>query len=250
MRLHRHAGDPVHLRLEPHHVGGAPERGLGGGRIPGVGIDADVRGPLLPHERRAGGQRVGGRGHRGQRLVVDDDELGAISRRLGRVRDHHRDRFADHAHPVLGQRRMRRDEDRRAVAVRETKLVRVRRDRRVGDRFEAVVGGIFTGEHGDHPRRLHGVGGLDAAEARVGVGRPHEAGVDLTRQGEVVAVASLARDEAPVLLARNGLADALRRRGGERPDERMHRAGQYSAGATGHAARERMPGLRAWRDVL
>ena len=64
-RLHRHARDPLHPRLEPHHVGGAGECGVGGRGIARVGVDAHVRGGFLPAARGARGGRLDGDGDRG-----------------------------------------------------------------------------------------------------------------------------------------------------------------------------------------
>ena len=77
--------------------------------------------PGSPRRRRGG--------DRGQRLVVDPDPLGRVRRDGGGLRDHHRHRLAREAGAVRRQRRVRRDEERRAVAAAERKLVRVRRHR-------------------------------------------------------------------------------------------------------------------------
>src|SRR3989441_11716365 len=77
------------------------------------------------------------------------------------------------------------------------------------DRPEAIGRGVLAGQHRDHARYLHGAGAVDAPEACVGVRRAHHARVGLARQVEVVAVATLAGDEAQVFPSPNRLAETL-----------------------------------------
>ena len=167
-RLHRDAGDAVHLRLEPNDVGGARERGVGGGDVATVGVDAHVGARLVPDERRARRLAVGrGRYHR-QWRVFHAHGLGAVARRGRHLRDHHRDRLADQPHATIRrQRRMRRDEVGCAVAVAQLWLVRVRRHRAVRNRLEPVGGHVGAGQHGDHARHLERTGHIDTDDARV-----------------------------------------------------------------------------------
>jgi hypothetical protein len=64
-------------------------------------------------------------------------------------------------------------------------------------------------EDGEHSRQLERRRTVDATDASVRVERAHEGRVRLVSQIEVVAEASGALDEALVLLAEDGLTDAL-----------------------------------------
>ena len=166
-RLQRDAGDAVHAGLEPDHVGGAGERGVGGGRIAAVGVDAHVGAGLLPDERRAGGGRLRGADHDRQRLVLHPHRLGAVAGGRRRLGDDHGHRLAHEPHAVGGQRRVRGDKVLRAVAVRELRLVRVGRNGAVRNRLEPVGGHVGAGQHGDHARHLERAGHIDTDDARV-----------------------------------------------------------------------------------
>ena len=228
-RLQRDAGDPVHAGLEPDHVGGAGERGVGGGRIAAVGVDAHVGAGLLPDERRAGGRRLGGADHDRQRLVLHPHRLGAVAGGRRRLGDDHGHRLAHEPHAVGGQRRVRGDEVLRAVAVRELRLVRVGRNGAVRNRLEPVGGRVGPGEHGKHARRLERGGGVDADDARVGVRRADEARVRLPRRVEVVAVPAAADDQPRVFYAAHGFAEALARRAGTRRQKRHRYSANWAA---------------------
>ena len=75
-----------------------------------------VAGVVVPHRRRAGGERRRGGDHRGQRLVVDLDQLGRVLGLVQRVGDDEGDRVADIAHALLRKQRLRADKGRGAVA--------------------------------------------------------------------------------------------------------------------------------------
>ena len=53
----------------------------------------------------------------GQRLVIDDDQVGCVLGERGGLGDDHGDRLAGEAHLVLGKQRLRRLLDLRPVAV-------------------------------------------------------------------------------------------------------------------------------------
>ena len=109
-RLHRHAGDPLHPRIEPHHVGGARERGVHRRGI----ADLARRRTRSTWSRPRGSARRGGGGearrHRGQRRPLHGDALGAVARGRRRLGDDHGDDLAHEARAVGGHRRVRRDE--------------------------------------------------------------------------------------------------------------------------------------------
>jgi hypothetical protein len=73
---------------------------------------------------------------------------------------------------------------------------------------EAVGGRVAAGQHREHAGQGERGGGIDRADARVRVRRAHEGGVDLAGQGDVVAEAPAAGDQARILLARERLAEA------------------------------------------
>ena len=206
-RLHRHAGHPLHPRLEPHDVGGARERALDGRRVSDLRIDAHVRLGFGPEDRRVRGGRGEAPRHGGQRLPVRHHALGSVARRRRRVGDDHGDDGAHEARTIGGHRRMRGHEEH--VARADDLFVGVRRHRRMRDGLHAVGGGVAAGQHGDHARRGERGGGVDAHDSRVSVRRAHEAGVGLARQVDVVAVAAAARQQARVFLAKHRLADPL-----------------------------------------
>ena len=66
-RLHRHAGDALHPRLEPDDMRGMGKGGGGRGLVADLDIDAEIAGGFVPQLRRARFQRVGGKCDRRQR---------------------------------------------------------------------------------------------------------------------------------------------------------------------------------------
>ena len=73
--LHRHARDPLVVEDLRHHEIGAVEHRRVGAE---VHLEREVRTVLGKDNRRVGGQRGFGVDHDGQRVVVDDDELGRV----------------------------------------------------------------------------------------------------------------------------------------------------------------------------
>ena len=90
-RLHRHAGDPVHARLEADDVRGPRERRVGGGGVAGLGVDAEVRRRVLPHTHGVAGDGVGGRDRCRERRPLHAHALGAVAGGGRCFGDHHRD---------------------------------------------------------------------------------------------------------------------------------------------------------------
>ena len=77
-RLERRRGHSRDDELEARDVRGAGEPAGHRVTIAGLPDERDVVGSLRPHRRRAGARHLGGRGHRGQRLVVDGHELRGV----------------------------------------------------------------------------------------------------------------------------------------------------------------------------
>ena len=121
-------------------------------------------------ERRAGLHRGLDVDDRGERLVLDDDRLGAVLRGGLRLRDHERD-WLPGEDDLLARERLRR-----AVGAG-------RRDRKVG-------GGQDRDDAGD----LEGAGAVDVDDAGVRLGREHEARVQEPVDVAVRRVARRARD--------------------------------------------------------
>ena len=78
-RLHRHAGDALHPRVEPHHVGRARERQVHGRGVADLAIHADVRGSAVVEDRRV----------RAPRRRCSPSRRAAASSRRPHARRHH-----------------------------------------------------------------------------------------------------------------------------------------------------------------
>ena len=92
-----------------------------------------------------GAARGGGRGHRGQLLVVDHHRFGAVARRAAGLGDHGGHRLADEAHHVHRQHRARRRGERRAVRALEG-----RRERSGLTPAAARSAPVSTAQHAGH----------------------------------------------------------------------------------------------------
>ena len=158
-RLHARGGDAVDHQAMLDDVIGLGERGFGRGLVAEQLHEADIVRAILPDPRRAVGASVRGRHDGGQRLVVDDDQLGRVERLVIGLRHHEGDVVADPARPVLGQRRIRRPED-AAVAPLQS----------IGHRQVAPSRGlpVFAGEHGEHAGRGLGLAWCRSSECAHG----------------------------------------------------------------------------------
>ena len=129
--------------------------------------------------------------HRGQRLVLDLDELQCVLGQVTAVRDDDRDALADVPHLVRGQA---------APGVPG----RVRTE--VGHRI-AQFGGLRAGDHRVHARCGLGPGGLDPRDPGVRVRAAQHGRVQGARGDPVGDVAAPAQQELRVLDAADRLAD-------------------------------------------
>src|SRR5215470_2245005 len=71
-----------------------------------------------------------------------------------------------------------------------------------------ILGGVRAGENGKAARRGQRGRSIDRLQARVRVWRAHEHRVGLARAIDVIGILALAGDEAVILLAPDGSADA------------------------------------------
>jgi hypothetical protein len=152
-------------------------------RLPGrAGQVVDLALLVVADQRRVGVERAAGVDDRGQRVVLDVDELERVARRVLVRGDDERDLLALEADLVAGEHRLRVVGDRRHPRQAERLEVLRRDDRRdVGVRERAR--------------------GVDGDDARVRVRAAQDRAVDHAGQADVVQVGALAADEARVLLA-------------------------------------------------
>ena len=139
-------------------------------------------GLVVADQRRVGVERLAGVDDRGQRFVLDIDQLERVVRRVLVGRDHERDLLALEAHLVAREHGLR--------------VVGDRRHPREPQRLE-VLGGDDGGDVGVRER----LRGVDRDDACVRVGATQDRAVDHSGQPDVVEVRALAADEARVLLA-------------------------------------------------
>ncbi len=149
-------------------------RGLGEGQVGRFLVsfdldEADIVWAIVPDQRHAGLDRVAGRNDGRQRLVIDLDQLGGIDRLVIGLGHDEGDIIADHAHPVLDQGRIARAIARRVVAPLEPA-----RHRQVAEAGRLVVG---AGDHREHAGGGFGLGGVDFADAGMGVRRAQHVAV-------------------------------------------------------------------------
>jgi len=151
-------------------------------------------------QRRAGSDCVLGARHSGQNFVIDRDHFRSIARqRFGRG-DHDGDTLADIAYSIPHQRRALG-----AVAFGAAHVL----GHDLGIECAKTVGcPILTGQDGKNAGYLFGGGFVDGPNARVGVRRKDEDGVPLAGEIEIRDIAATPRQEARILLARDGLSDA------------------------------------------
>ena len=152
--------------------------------------DEGVLGYTVVEERaRRRGARVE---NRLQGLVVDLDQLGGILGERPALGDDERDRLAGVADLPAREHGM--------AGVGDDAVVNAPRGKRSGVE-------IAGGQHRDHARLCHRVGGVDHPEPRVRVGAADERDVEEVGELEVVEVDRLAAEEAPVLAAEYGPPD-------------------------------------------
>ncbi len=163
----------------------------------GVG---DVVGILVPNSRRRWLGRIGRRGDRRERLVIDLDQLGGVLRLRQTLGDDNGDRVADITDPIDDQRRPLRRKHRRPVRLPAGHS-------RLGH-GEPVGGVIGAGINGSYTRRRRGRARCERLDHRMRVRRPQEHRIELSRQISVVLIPTFARQQPGVFKARYRLADS------------------------------------------
>ena len=139
-------------------------------------------------DQRVAGCGVGQSHHRGLRIDVDEDMLGCVGGRAGRLGHHRRHRLADEADGVAGQHRPGHP------------LV----DH--WDRLQIGQVQVGRGEHPEHAGLLPGIGCVHAGEAPLGHGGAHEAGADRTVETQVGHVAGSFGEHPGILGAQHPVA--------------------------------------------
>ena len=150
---------------------------------------ARLPGRFVPQSRRAIAKRRGRVDHRRQHAVVDRDELGGVARELARFGDDERDRVADMAHPLGGEREARRHDQR--VDRRDLRDARQRAD--------PVGGEIGGGEDAVNPGQRICRRRVDTGDLGMAVRRADDDGMELAENVDVVDKATLAAQEPVVL---------------------------------------------------
>ena len=134
----------------------------------------------------------------GERLVVDDDQIGRVLGDRGSLRDHHGDGLARKTRPVLRKQHLGRLLDGRAVAVLH----------HAAHRHRPGLADIVSGQHTDDAGKLTRRARIDALDRGVRMGAADKIGVGLVLEPDVVRVVALPGDEADVLSPPDGLPDA------------------------------------------
>ena len=154
---------------------------------------------MVVEKRRAGRERRLGRGHGRQRFDVEHDGFAGIAGLDARLGDHERERIADIADPVLGQRRARRLAHRRAVAVAPDRL---RTQLAIAEGLE-----IRRGPDSEHAGHRPRGGGIDRADPAMRVGAAQDPGMGLARQVDVVGIGAAPGQELRILAPAHRLTD-------------------------------------------
>ena len=190
-RLDRVRDQPVVDHAQPGDVGRLGERGVDGGAIAVLPVERQIVGHVVVHQWLAGLGCGFGIGHRGQRFVVDRDQLGRVLGLARGLGDHERDIVADMAYPIDAQHRTQPVLALRAVTIFHGDAARqgVAAGRRV---FRA-------GDHRQHPGRSLRRVDLDGLDPGMGLRRTHDGNVCLAVEIDIVGIAPGARDETLIL---------------------------------------------------
>jgi hypothetical protein len=155
-------------------------------------VDGEIGAGFRPELRRAGGERRARIHDWGKRFIIDGDKLGGVLRRGGAVGDNHRHALADVAHPLGGERRAVRHDQRLAAAPRQRRMAANAAD----------IAHVLAGENSDNARALRRRLGVYGSDAGKGMRRAYETGVGLIGQLHVGHEAAVAANESIVFEAR------------------------------------------------
>ncbi len=164
-----------------------------------------VAGDAVVHLGGVRGDGVGQVGDGRQVGVVDLQQFGGVAGLLLRVRDHHGDRIADVAHLADRDHRMRRFGHGRAVLAVDLPAA--------GQPADALGRHVGADEHFYHAGCCRCRRDVDAVDLRMRAVGAFDDGVELAGTVDVVGVVAFAAEEADVLFAANGCADAFEAHG-------------------------------------
>ena len=154
-------------------------------------IDGDVAGSLRPYLRRAGAHGFAQIDDRRALLIFHIDELGAVLRSLERLTDDHRDRLSKVPHRGCCQRRALRNNQLRAAAPAERRMLGY-----VADPLH-----VGASEHGEHAGRRAGRAGLDGADVGERMRRADEISIGLAADRHIVGEVAEAAHQRIILQA-------------------------------------------------
>ncbi len=200
-RLHRVRDHAVIAEGERHDVSGSAEGLVHGHAVTGLPIEAGIAGNVRGKLGRVGGTRRFGRGDGGQRVVVDDDQLGGIEGLGARLGHDQRDRLAHEADFVGGEQGLR-DEGERLAGLGVGLAIGA-------ERLQAVGVDVGCGQYDQHARCVSCSLDLDGPDARMAVWRPQHDGMRQSVESEIVEIGAVPGDEALILATPGGLTDSV-----------------------------------------
>jgi hypothetical protein len=215
--LHRVRAEAVPAELLGEDVVGVAERRIDVAPLELPLVD-DVRPLLLEDQRRRRRHRGEGVHHRGQRFVLDVDQLERVFRQVAVRRRDRGDGLADEAHLA----------DREAVYAPA-----------VGDRRQRCrpAAGVVARDHGADARERLGAARVDANDPRMGVGAAQDCAMQHPGKDGVVDELDAARDEGRVLDALRRLSDEARFAGRKARDRLLDLVGHQACSAWAFGSR-------------
>ena len=193
-----------------NHVRGRRKSGVDCGfLVPHQRIETDVSGSALPDRRCPLRESRCDRYGRRQFFVIDRDPFRGVLGGVHGLRHNDGNRFAHVADLVGGDHGLSVVEN-EAAPVRERLGTGIAAVGRIGDveNVPVTVGLPFlAGQNPHHTRRLQRIGGVDAADPGMGIGRTDKLRVALSGPVEVVAEAALAGNQAAIFPSREPSAN-------------------------------------------